>query len=85
MSTVLGALREVLHTASWDSKSSLHNGCGLASPAALLIQHIMCLRGADDDLSRPQSGAGNFVPKDSVGERSSGGMAHSTDVWIHTC
>ena len=27
------------------------------------------------------SGAGNC----SVGERSSGGMAHSTDVWIHTC
>ena len=25
-------------------------GHGLASPKALLIQHIMCLRGADDDL-----------------------------------
>ena len=51
MSTVLGTLREVLHSAPWDSKSSLHNGRGLASPAAVLFQLIMCLRGADDDLS----------------------------------
>ena len=31
------------------------------------------------------SGAENFVPKDSVDERSSGGIAYSADVWIHTC
>ena len=30
-------------------------------------------------------GAGNFVPKDSMAERSSGSMAHSPDVWFHAC
>ena len=47
--TVLGTLRKVLHAVLREFKSSLHSGLGCASPAAL-IQHIMCLRGADDGL-----------------------------------
>ena len=43
-------LRNVLHAVVREFKSSLRNGRGLASPADLLIQHIMCLRGADDGL-----------------------------------
>ena len=40
----------VLHAVPREFKSSLHNERGLAGPAALLVQHIMSLRGADDDL-----------------------------------
>ena len=50
MSTFLGTLREVLHAVPREFKSSLRSGRGLPSPAALLIQHNVCPRGADDDL-----------------------------------
>ena len=49
MSTVLGPLRKVLRAASLESKSSLHKR-ELTNPSALLIQHAMCPRGADDVL-----------------------------------
>ena len=53
MGTVLGPLRKELHTASWDSKSSLHNGRGLAvSVGPSHPTHIMCPRPFHPDTVR---------------------------------
>ena len=43
MSTVLGTLRKALHAVPREFKSSLHNGRGLASPAAF-SSNTSCVR-----------------------------------------